>query len=65
VDLDSTPHYAKLKKKKKLTTLLKKTIIVAKSKEVKTGSSNSTHIWKNLPRKAVAQKGCFANDDDE
>jgi hypothetical protein len=43
----------------RLTTLLYKKIIVSKSKEVKTGHSNSRQIWQNLLRKAVGQKGLF------
>jgi hypothetical protein len=42
-----------------LKTLLCKKIIVAKSKEVKTGWSNSRQVWQNLLRKAMAQKGLF------
>jgi hypothetical protein len=42
-------------------TLLCKKIIVAKSKEVKTGSFNSRQIWQNLLRTTMAQKGLFCN----
>jgi hypothetical protein len=42
----------------RLTTLLCKIITVAKSKEMITGK-----ILKNLLRKVMAEKGCFANDD--
>jgi hypothetical protein len=45
--------------------MLCKNITVAKSKEVKTGWSNSRQIWQNLLRKIMAQKRCFANDDDD
>jgi hypothetical protein len=49
----------------RLTTLLCKKS-VAKSKEMKTGWSNSRKIWQNtcILRKATAQKSCLANDDD-
>jgi hypothetical protein len=43
-----------------LTTLLRKKIIVAKSKEVKTGRSNSRQSWQNLLRKPMAKKGAVA-----
>jgi hypothetical protein len=49
-------------------TVLYKNITVAKSKEVKTGWSNSRRnrqVWQHLLRKAVAQKGSSADDDDE
>jgi hypothetical protein len=49
----------------RLKTLLFKKIIVAKSKEVKTGWSSSRQIWQNLLRKAVAQNAYFADDDDD
>jgi hypothetical protein len=51
----------------RLTTLLCKKNTVANSKEVKTGWFNSRRnkqVWQNLLRKAVAQMGCFAYDDD-
>jgi hypothetical protein len=41
----------------RLKTLLCKIIIVVKSKEVDTR-------WSNLLRKVMAQKGCFAYDED-
>jgi hypothetical protein len=37
-------------------------IIFAISKEAKTKWSNSRQIWQNLVRRAVADKGRFAND---
>jgi hypothetical protein len=37
----------------------RKTITVAKSKELLTGWSNSRQIWHILLRKAAAQKGLF------
>jgi hypothetical protein len=37
--------------------------IVTKSKEVKTGWSNSRQFWQNILRKALAQKGLFANEN--
>jgi hypothetical protein len=36
-----------------------------KSKEVKTGWCNSSQIWQTFLRKAMAQKGLFANDDND
>jgi hypothetical protein len=38
-----------------------KKFIVAKFKEVNTG----WHIWQTLLRNIIAQKGCFASDDDD
>jgi uncharacterized protein YgiB involved in biofilm formation len=48
-----------------MTTLLCKNITVVKSKEMTTGWSNSRQAWQNLHSKAMTQKGCFANYDDE
>jgi hypothetical protein len=49
----------------KLTTLLCKKKSVAQSREVNIEWANSTQIWQNLLREAMALKGCFANDDDD
>jgi hypothetical protein len=49
----------------RLTTLLCKRIIAAKSKEVKTGCSNTRKIWQNFLRKAMAQNDDDDDDDDD
>jgi hypothetical protein len=49
----------------RLTALLCKSIMVVKSKEVKTGWSNSQQSWQNLLRKAMAQKEQSGNNEDE
>jgi hypothetical protein len=41
-----------------------KKVIVAKSREVKTGWPNNRQIWQDLLSKAMTQKGLFAKDDD-
>jgi hypothetical protein len=38
---------------------------VVKSKEVKTGWSNSRHTWQNHVRNSMAKRDCFADDDDD
>jgi hypothetical protein len=48
-------------------TLLYKKITVAKSKEVKTGWSNSRQnrqVWRNFYGRLQLKKGCFDDDDD-
>jgi hypothetical protein len=46
----------------RLTTLLCKKFVVSKTREVKTGLSNSEYIWQNPLRKVVPQKDCFSSD---
>jgi hypothetical protein len=40
-------------------------IVVVKSREVKTGWSNSRHTWRDQVRNSVVKRDCFANDDDD
>jgi hypothetical protein len=47
----------------RLTSLLCKKNTAAKSKEVNLIHLNK-QIWQNLLRKAMAEKGLFADDDD-
>jgi hypothetical protein len=50
----------------RLTTLLCKKVTVAKSKEVKTGWSNSVDkSGRIFYGRTWLKKGCFANDDDD
>jgi hypothetical protein len=44
----------------RLMAFLCKKVIVAKSRQVKTTWFNSTQVWQNLLRKAVAQKRLFS-----
>jgi hypothetical protein len=50
-----------------VTTLLckEKKATVAKCRYGKTGLSHSRQTWQNILREAMAQIGCFVNDDND